>query len=175
MCYKMNRLFFSFLVVALLALLPACRNGSDSAAKQPRHWTEKELIAFNRKLLRQEKKRINAFIKSRHWKMKETGTGLRYQVLAPGKGPRVRTGQVVTIRYSTELLDGRKLDSGIKTFKVGFGGVESGLEEGILLMRKGEEARFVLPSHLAYGLSGDGNKIPPHAPLVYVVELLKLK
>ncbi len=171
-----NRLFILFLVTAFIMMLAACRSGAEQPVdKVKKHLTQKQLIDFNRKLLRREKKRIDAFVKARHWKMKETGTGLRFQVLSPGKGPRAHTGQMATIRYSVVMFDGRKLYSGTKTFKIGFGGVESGLEEGILLMKKGEETRFVLPSHLAYGLSGDGNKVPPHTPLVYYVELLKLK
>ena len=55
------------------------------------------------------------------------------------------------------------------------GGVESGLEEGILLMKTGGKAKFILPPHLAYGLPGDGKKIPARAILVYDVELLSIQ
>ncbi len=107
--------------------------------------------------------------------MKESGTGLRYQILVKGKGHKAHTGQIAKIRYSVELFSGKKIYSGTKLFKIGYGGVENGLEEGILLLKTGEEARFILPSHLAYGLSGDGNKVPPHTPLIYYVKLLELK
>ena len=125
--------------------------------------------------MRREKKEIDTFIQLQNWKMHETGTGLRYRILSHGTGPRAHTGQTAVIRYVVRLLNGDTVYRGVKSFKIGFGGVESGLEEGILLMKKGDVARFVLPSHLAYGLSGDGNKIPPHEPIIYRVELLQLK
>jgi FKBP-type peptidyl-prolyl cis-trans isomerase len=52
--------------------------------------------------------------------------------------------------------------------------VESGLHEGITYMRKGEKAKIILSSNLAYGLVGDMDKIPPQSPLVYDVELVDI-
>ena len=107
--------------------------------------------------------------------MKETGTGLRYHIFNKVKGPKAHTGQLATIQYSVQLFNGQTIYSGIKSFKIGYGEAERGLQEGILLLKSGEIARFILPSHLAYGLSGDGNKIPPHTPIIYHVKLLNLK
>jgi FKBP-type peptidyl-prolyl cis-trans isomerase len=53
--------------------------------------------------------------------------------------------------------------------------VESGLEEGILLLREGDKAKFILPPHLAHGLLGDDNKIPARSIIVYDLELLSLE
>lgn len=154
----------------------SCQNTDKRVVKQVvRPLTQKQLLAFNRKLVRQEKREIDAFIKVHHWNMVETGTGLRYQILVNGKGAKAHTGQTAKIRFSIALFDGQKIYSGVKFFKIGYGGVESGLEEGILLLKKGDKAKFILPSHLAFGLSGDGDKIPPHTPIIYYVELLKLK
>ena len=170
----MKKLPFIVVLFVIVLLGMACRQEHHKASA-PKPLTQRQLIDFNRRLLRQEKRRIDAFIKAHHWKMKETGTGLRYQFVKRGSGPRAKTGQKVVIRYTVKLFDGRQVYSGEKTFTVGFGGVESGLEEGILLMKRGDEARFILPSHLAYGLSGDGKKIPPHTPIIYRVELLSIK
>jgi FKBP-type peptidyl-prolyl cis-trans isomerase FkpA len=174
--YKQMKKAFSFLFALLILGMVSCQHGEKKKAeKTPPPLTEEQLINLNRKLLRQEKRAINAFITAHHWKMKETGTGLHYQCLHRGTGTKAHTGQLATIRYSVKLFDGQQIYSGTKTFKIGFGGVESGLEEAILLMKKGGESRFILPSHLAYGLSGDGNKIPPHTPIIYHVKLLNLK
>ena len=171
----MKKLLSIFVVLFVFGLM-SCRNRDEKVDRQNhKPLTQKQLVDFNKKLLRQEKKEIDAFIKAHRWNMRASGTGLRYQILAEGKGPKAHTGQMVKIRYSVELIDGQKIYSGEKSFKIGFGGVESGLEEGILLLKKGDEARFILPSHLAYGLSGDGDKIPPHSPIIYHVELLELK
>ena len=85
---------------------------------------------------------------------------------------------VATINYSISLLDGTECynsdDSGPRQFKIGQGGVESGLEEGILFMHEGDKARFIMPPHLAHGLLGDNHKIPARAIIIYEVELIKL-
>ena len=64
---------------------------------------------------------------------------------------------------------------GLKLIELGKAEVESGLEEGILLMKVGDKAKLVIPSHLAFGLLGDENKIPKRATLIYDVELVEIK
>jgi len=53
--------------------------------------------------------------------------------------------------------------------------VESGLEEGILLLRVGDKATFIMPPHLAHGLQGDGDRIPARSIIMYDVLLLKVE
>jgi len=83
------------------------------------------------------------------------------------------------LNYKTWLINGNLIYSsdelGQKIFKIGKGGVESGLEEAILMMHVGDKARLVIPSHLAFGLLGDNNKIPPRSTVVYDIELVTLK
>ena len=63
-----------------------------------------------------------------------------------------------------------------KQFRIGQGGVESGLEEGVLLLlHEGDKATFIMPPHLAHGLPGDGNRIPARSIIVYEVELVKVE
>ena len=78
------------------------------------------------------------------------------------------------------LTDGSVFDSSYKRnqpleFPVGVGHVISGWDEGILLLNVGDQARFVIPSHLAYGEQGAGGVIPPNAALVFDVELVAVK
>ena len=91
------------------------------------------------------------------------------------EGDSARSGKVVSLSFRLRLLDGKLLytsDSlGIKTFILGRGGVESGLDEGLRLLREGDSARFVMPPHLAHGLVGDQKRIPRMAIIVYDVVL----
>ena len=61
------------------------------------------------------------------------------------------------------------------SFEIGKSRVVNGLEEGVLLMKKGGRAKLIVPSHLAFGLLGDPGKIPARAVLVYDVELCDIR
>ncbi len=137
------------------------------------------LIRVNRELVDDDAKEIEAFAERNGWEMKTTESGLRYMIYRHGQGEKAVTGKLAELAYTVSLLDGTVCyssdRSGLKTFRLGQGGVESGLEEGVLLMRMGDKARFIMLPHLAHGLSGDGDRIPPRAIIVYDVELLHLK
>ena len=75
------------------------------------------------------------------------------------------------------LTDETVFDSSYKRnqpieFNVGIGQVIPGWDEGIMLLKKGDKAKFVIPSNLAYGEAGAGGVIPPNATLIFEVELL---
>ena len=77
----------------------------------------------------------------------------------------------VVVHYSGFLLDGTKFDSSVErdeplTFVAGAGQVIPGWDEGLLLLKKGSKARFIIPSNLAYG-DRDLGKIPPNSTLSF--------
>ena len=107
----------------------------------------------------------------------ETDSGLRYTVLSKGNGDSPNKGELVKVHYKGQLLDETVFDSSYKRnepieFKVGIGQVIPGWDEGIMLLKKGDKARFVIPSNLAYGESGAGGVIPPNSTLIFEIELL---
>ena len=107
----------------------------------------------------------------------ETQSGLRYKILQSGDGNKATKGANVSVHYKGQLLDGTVFDSSYKRkqpleFSVGIGQVIAGWDEGILLLKVGDKARFVIPSNLAYGESGAGGVIPPNATLIFYVELM---
>lgn len=110
----------------------------------------------------------------------KTSSGLRYKIEEKGNGPKAEKGQTVSVHYKGMLPDGSVFDSSYTRnqpidFKLGKGQVISGWDEGIQLLNVGDKARFVIPSHLAYGERGAGGVIPPNATLVFDVELVKVK
>ena len=110
----------------------------------------------------------------------ETTSGLRYKILQNGDGKQAIKGANVSVHYKGQLLDGTVFDSSYKRkqpieFPVGVGQVIAGWDEGILLLKVGDKARFVIPSSLAYGESGAGGVIPPNATLIFDVELMDVK
>jgi peptidyl-prolyl cis-trans isomerase A (cyclophilin A) len=75
------------------------------------------------------------------------------------------------------LLDGTVFDSSYSRnepirFALGEGRVIAGWDEGIALLKKGAAAKLVIPSDLAYGTAGAGGVIPPHATLIFEIELV---
>ena len=130
----------------------------------------------NRDFLKYEADKINEYVERHDLNVIQTGTGLRYQIHDKGDGVLIKEGDIVTLEYEISLLNGDLIYSsendGVKTFIVGRGGVESGLEEAILKLSKNSVATLIIPVHLAHGLIGDGNKIPTRATLVYSLKVI---
>ena len=107
----------------------------------------------------------------------KTLSGLRYKIIQKGSGERAVKAHNVSVHYEGSLLNGQIFDSSYKRgepieFQLGVGQVIPGWDEGIALLQVGDKARFVIPSHLAYGSSGAGGVIPPNASLLFDVELM---
>ena len=136
---------------------------------------KKSLVKANKDLVALEQQDIDNYIVRQNWEMVETGSGLQYMIYEHGNGIQVQEGKVVQCAYETSLLTGKTCyssdDLGPKEFLVGRGGVESGLEEAVLLFREGDRVKIILPSHLAFGLVGDDDCIPKKAVLVYDLEV----
>lgn len=105
-----------------------------------------------------------------------TASGLQYEVLTSGNGAKPEGPNArVTVHYEGRTIDGNIFDSSYKrnqpaTF--GLNQVISGWTEGVQLMPQGSKYRFFIPSELGYGARGAGAAIPPHATLIFDVELL---
>lgn len=110
----------------------------------------------------------------------KTESGLRYKMIQKGEGKKAEAGKTVSVHYEGSLENGKVFDSSYPRkkpieFKLGIGQVIEGWDEGIALLQVGDKARFVIPSDLAYGPSGAGGVIPPHATLIFDVELMDVK
>ena len=110
----------------------------------------------------------------------KTESGLRYKMIQRGDGKRAEAGKTVAVHYEGSLENGKVFDSSYPRkkpieFRLGQGQVIEGWDEGIALLKVGDKARFVIPSHLGYGPSGAGGVIPPNANLIFDVELMDVK
>lgn len=136
------------------------------------------LIQENIKVTREEDRAIDLYVERHQWVMEKTGTGLRYMILEKGNGISAEKGMEATVEYEIRLLDNTlcysSFEKGPRKFLIGKDNVESGIHEGITLLHVGDKARFILPSYLAHGLSGDNNKIPPRSSLLVDIKLLRL-
>lgn len=176
----MKYFFYISVFIFLACLLNACGGQEQKPVKEFNPDTyKKPLENVNKMLVKTEEEEIINFINRYGWKMNKTGTGLRYMIYKNGYGEIAQQGKVAMINFEVKLITGdvcyTSKDEGPKELLIGKSGEISGIEEGILLMKVGDKAKFIIPSHLAYGLPGDEKKIPRRATLVYDVELLKIK
>ena len=132
------------------------------------------------KLIAEQKAKAEAELDEIAAGFSKTDSGLRYQILQEGAGAKAEKGKTVSVHYKGSLPDGTVFDSSYKRnapidFPLGQGQVIAGWDEGISLLKVGDKARFVIPSHLGYGAQGAGGVIPPNATLVFDVELMDVK
>jgi FKBP-type peptidyl-prolyl cis-trans isomerase FkpA len=111
--------------------------------------------------------------------IKETPSGLKYIVVKKTGGKQAQKGNKVSMMYKGYLLNGEVFDGNMDganppfDFTLGLGQVIPGWDEGVALMKEGEEYKFIIPWKLAYGERGYG-PIPPFSSLVFDVKLVKI-
>jgi len=168
----------NLIFLALLITVLACTNEPRKLKPKEIARQQEDLIRVNKYLVGKDADIIKGFIKRHNWEMQTSKTGLRYMIYQYGKGDSVTEGHKVTINYQESLLDGTLCYSsdklGPKKFNVGKGEVESGLDEGVRMLRVGDKARFILPPHLAHGLIGDQDQIPARSIVLIDVEVISV-
>ena len=176
-------------LASLLLCLSACQNdntekgGFDGGSsknvthstKQTTETKDESSIEWNRVNAEREDENIDFFTRRYGWKTQRLGNGLRIEMLNEGVGEKIKTENVVTVEYTTLLLTGDTVyssrENGPKVFKVDKSEEMIGLNEAVKLMRKNGKAHVVIPSFLAYGVAGDGQKIRGKASLAMTIEI----
>lgn len=107
----------------------------------------------------------------------ELPSGLQYEVLTEGNGPKPSATNTVTCHYHGTLIDGTVFDSSVKrgqpaSFPLNM--VIKGWTEGLQLMGTGAKWRFFIPPHLGYGDRQVGPTIGPNSTLIFDVELISI-
>jgi peptidylprolyl isomerase len=111
-------------------------------------------------------------------------SGLKIADIKVGTGASPKRGQICVMHYTGWLYQngqkGAKFDSSLDRgqpfeFPLGMGQVIKGWDEGVATMKVGGKRTLLIPPDLGYGARGAGNAIPPHATLIFEVELLAVK
>ena len=100
-----------------------------------------------------------------------TASGLRYEVITAGNGPKPTDKDVALVNYKGTLLDGTEFDASRQPTPLPVAGMIPGFSEGLKLMSKGAKYRFWIPPELGYGARASG-PIPANSTLVFEVELV---
>lgn len=167
-----------FILIIYLFLSGSCRNESENR-KAPVKPGGQEMADLNRYLVQKDREIIQNYIERKDLILTESPTGLWYLIKIKGDGKYLKDNDWITMDYKCGLLDGTVCYSsenlGPKQVILGKTDIEPGLNEGLRLLKPGAEALFILPPFLAFGLVGDGKKIPPRTIVVYSVSILTEK
>jgi FKBP-type peptidyl-prolyl cis-trans isomerase len=128
-----------------------------------------------------EKEILSQYMLEQKISIRPTKTGMYYIKVKEGHGRKVATGDTIIVDYEGRFLNGKFFDSTVKrheSFQFVYGTewqVVKGLEEAFGLMSEGEKALVILPSEIAFGVSGSTTGIiPPFTSLIFEVELKKI-
>ena len=137
----------------------------------------------------EQQKALDDYIAEHNITTQPNADGLYVIVEKKGNGPKVQVGSQIRVDYTGYLLDGTIFDSSNKQiaaqndleehdaleFVVGMANLIKGWDDGIMGLPQGSKAKLIIPAQLAYGEKGAGDLIPPHAILVFDVEILSVK
>lgn len=156
----MNKYYKILLIktIALLFLFTACDQDDE--------WidNEEELLA--------------EFLQTNNIDTEPTESGLYFIKKRTGIGNEAEDGAKATIIYTARLVDGRIFDSATREnpfqFTIGSSEVIAGINEGVEMMREGDNAMLIIPSELAYGDRQAGT-IPPYSTLIFDIILIEIQ
>ena len=172
----MAKIVISCLIIFFLL---SCEDAQEHKIIKPQ-WSKSLSVNYHQEVNEREQIKIALFLEQHpELQMTKTETGLRYMIYKTNSNlEKALPGQQVKVALIIKLLNGTTCYSSIDDpveFMVDKSDIESGLNEAVKLMSAGDKAKLLLPSHLALGLVGDQDKIPPLAILYIDVELLEIK
>ncbi|MBR5253627.1 MAG: FKBP-type peptidyl-prolyl cis-trans isomerase [Bacteroidales bacterium] len=136
---------------------------------------EESLRTTNQIVIKKELEKIKSYIERNSWKVKEKD-GIFIEIISKINEKKLQNDEIISLSYECFTLKGEKLYDSEKDGKLNIRlGKDSecplGLQKALLHLYHNCKARIIIPSSLAYGLSGDGKRIPPSTTLIYEVEI----
>jgi FKBP-type peptidyl-prolyl cis-trans isomerase FklB len=152
----------------IMAFINKREAGKAAKLAETNKVTYKEYIDQNEAFLVKNKEKSGVTV---------TPSGLQYEVIKMGTGPKPTAESTVKVHYVGTLIDGTEFDSSIKRnepaqFPVS--GVIPGWTEALQLMPVGSKFKLCIPQAIAYGANGAGQTIKPYSTLIFEVELIEI-
>lgn len=171
-------------MVAVLVSCLSCQCSGQESQKKTQHQRDFEKIRnqrmqAEREFLEKERKSIETYIKDRGLEVERTGTGLYYQILEDSASDvKVESEDEVVFQYDIYLLNGTLIysseENSPEALVIDRENAEIGIHEALKKLGLGDKGLFILPSHLAFGVAGDQEKVPPKTALAYEIKVLKI-
>lgn len=132
----------------------------------------------NKDVALEELEQIDLLLERYQWPVTETGTGIRYWIYEQGNGRKLSNGDRIQSEYTIHLINGNEVynsdNDGLMDLDIGNSNVTPGMAEMVHLLHEGDGVKIIIPSHLGFGLAGDGQKIPSRATLIYDLKKIKI-
>lgn len=174
----MNRIDVDSFAKAFTAVI----NGETTQinAREANQTIQEYLSKRQNGIAEENRKAGNDFLEKNRTKKGVTtlASGLQYEILTEGSGPKPRSSDRVRCHYHGTLINGKVFDSSVERGQPAVFGVNQvikGWVEALQLMPVGSKWRLYIPSDLAYGSQGAGNSIEPDSVLIFEVELLGIE
>lgn len=173
---------FAYFIIILFAGISCECSSKQSRQDHPaqRPMTGEERMEAQRAFLKRERESIEAYIKDRNLDVERAGNGMYYSIIKDSSAAQiVESEDVVEYAYEISMLNGsllftsRQLGNG--RLKIDKEDAEIGLHESLKKLGLGDEGLFILPSHLAFGVAGDQDRVPPKTALVYELKVLNIQ
>jgi FKBP-type peptidyl-prolyl cis-trans isomerase len=159
--------------------LGACHHSAPRNGLKPvaiSHADKNAMIDLNRRLIEQEFEQIETYIKEKQLPMQRYADGYYGMITKQGAGQPALDGSTLTLRMTIRLLNGAVCyKDSVLTFVPGKTTAIQGLHHVAKSLQKGTLARYIFPPSMAYGLYGDGRKIPQQSILEYDIEVLAVQ
>jgi FKBP-type peptidyl-prolyl cis-trans isomerase len=167
---------YFFLLSILVLLASSC---SNKQTKKEVNWSKSKSIQMNKKIAQNELLDIKMYIENRKIQnISQSGSGLFYSISPSNLKDSIKKDMEIGVSYKISFLNGNVCyqtpEDELDYFKVDKSDVESGVQEGVKKMCLGDKAILIIPSHLAHGISGDNNKIPPLTPIVAEIKIVEI-
>lgn len=168
----MKRLF----PLILLLLFSSCGDRTPIVDIQPDNseLVKENMINANKVVIQSENTQIESYVNRRGWQMQSLPCGALFMPYTKGNGDRIQLEDRVEVTYRLELLDGSTIYSHqIDTLIVGKMQVTSALDDMLSQLCYGSQAWLIAPSGAAYGVVGDGDRVPSRTVIIYNVTNIK--
>ena len=168
---------YQILVLVGVALLPtACHNDPPVVGPpvQQHNDFKENMINANRTIAQSEETAIDEYVGRHQWPMNKLDNGARIWEYETGDGRQVGYEDSVHVTYSVEAVNGKTIYPEIsEAYVAGRRQQMIGLDEAVMRLHFGSRAKIILPSFLAYGIGGDGDRIPQSAILILDLKVEK--
>lgn len=168
----MSRVLF---ILTFALLLTACHNDPPMVVRPSTKSPDlkEHLINANKTIAQSEETVIDEYIARRGWQMVRLPEGSRLWEYHKGDGKKIDFEDSVHLQYNIEAINGKLIYSDIEdNYVAGRRQQMIGLDQAVMQLHRGSRAKVILPSNLAYGIGGDGDRITQSAILVLDVKVM---